>query len=171
MTDPFSGAPVRCTGGVQIYCSNGHSHKVDALKWRISSTDELGLVVQGNGQPKYYLHCPRCGHSSSQIPKHVANHLLTKGMRPTRTRHNDPMNYPGCSYRDCPNPGRHWHHTSPRNTFTDYANWPVIPFCEQHHTLWHQTMDGYRWNARTPERAPEAYAYMPDNRMLVRYDA
>lgn len=48
-----------------------------------------------------------------------------------------------CAYKDCEHPYQnvHDHHSSPRQFFDDADNWPLIPYCEIHHRIWHQRIN------------------------------
>jgi hypothetical protein len=48
-----------------------------------------------------------------------------------------------CAYKGCEHPYQnvHAHHSSPRHLFEDADNWPLIPYCEVHHRIWHKTVN------------------------------
>ncbi len=149
--NPFDQPPVRRRDGVSEYCTQVHARKVSEDRWGYDrDTTMMGVVVHGNGREAHYLYCSVCDSKTSEIPKAIVELLMARGMRPSRRRVRPPIVYPPCSYYGCTSDGVDWHHFGPSNTFADARRWPIMPLCKEHHRIWHQTMDGYQWRAKTP---------------------
>lgn len=134
-------------------CPNPHSHRITKNKWNVHKSNILGVILLGDGTCKYVLKCPQCKRHLGDPTKKIAREMMRRGYRPVIIRTYEPISYPPCAYRDCPNPGIDRHHWAPRNVFgdADCDNWPVSYLCKDHHRHWHAEMDGYRRNATRPE--------------------
>lgn len=142
--------------GDLIVCPATHAVKTytDGVGTWTRGTDNVWFqYVQGNGGKKYRFRCLLCGRKSGDVPHDLIKQWIREGvigardLAPPVTR--APRTYPDCSYAGCTATITEQHHFAPRNTFgSDADSWPVLPLCREHHTQWHQRMDGYRWHMR-----------------------
>lgn len=135
-----------CHEGYRQACPFEHSFHSRG-GWNINSDAELGILIKCNGSIEFRIRCDGCGRESSGIPKIIVNKLISAGMVVCWTRVQSSGTV--CTVTGCDRTDVEYHHFAPVNTFPDADNWPYLPLCVMHHHYWHQTMDGYRWNAKT----------------------
>jgi hypothetical protein len=136
-------------------CPFGHPTWNSTLKQWIfpeARTFELGGTIKANGIIAFRVRCVGCGNTSGEIKKKDFIALVERGVNYTWTRDNYAHADAGvCQVRGCGRLDVEMHHFAPQNMFPDADNWPYLPLCKTHHRLWHTTMDGYKFQAKTLE--------------------
>lgn len=103
-----------------------------------------GWVRRSNGTRQAFRRCLHCGlmlgSTLGAIPR--GGRVLDVCLRDSTS----PVPCERCGTTT----GVELHHWAPRNTFgqEEADLWPTSYLCRAHHQIWHQTMDGYRWNNR-----------------------
>jgi hypothetical protein len=139
-----------CPVGVRPPCPQPHTRNQDEAKLC------LGLRTKVNGMPIYDLCCADCGRRIRHLSAKAFNELVKRG-KTVEYVESGTDDTPVCVVRGCTTVGYEYHHFAPSNVFgfQDATRWPYLRLCKPHHTAWHQTMSGFRWDRRELPEAVE----------------
>lgn len=135
--------PRGCKVGLRPSCPQPHTSDQDVAKLG------LGIRSKVNGMPIYDLCCADCFRGIRHLSAKAFNELINRGMK-VEYQAAGTGGKPVCVVRECTTVGYEYHHFAPSNVFgfDNSTRWPYLRLCKPHHTAWHQTMSGFRWDGR-----------------------
>lgn len=136
------------TDGIKVPCYRNRDTHDQFYGWEHDW--ELDVLQKRNGTTQVRLQCARCYVGRTLSYAELEAHGVDPySLEPTRSHLGENGD---CIVVDCYAIDVEFHHFAPKSVFGMEANdWPVMPVCRDHHTIWHLAMNGYQWNASQKE--------------------